>query len=99
MIRRLIDRLVGKADTPPEPLRPGEAVDGKFDVKSRGNGHRYDMAKALQRTQEVQEARRRLGLDEEEELRIPEDYLRGPLPKTVQHSMLERGSYSETQGR
>ncbi|MER3395172.1 MAG: hypothetical protein C4319_00065 [Acidimicrobiia bacterium] len=99
MIKRFIERIVGKTDTPPEPLRPGEAVEGTFEVKLRENGHRYNMAKALQRTYEVQEARRKLGLDEEEELRLPEDYLLGPVPKSVQQSMLERDRYLDTQRR
>jgi hypothetical protein len=84
MIKKLIDRLVGRDETPPEPLKPGQAIDGSFDVKMRRNGARYDLAKALQRSQQVIEARKRLGLDEEEEVRLPEDYLRGPVPKVVQ---------------
>jgi hypothetical protein len=96
MIKRFIDRLVGRSDKPPEPLRPGQAIDGSFEFKDRGNGQRYNMAKALQRSYEVQEARRKLGLDEEEELRLPEDYLHGPVPKSVQQTLLERGTYSDT---
>ncbi len=95
MIKRFIDRIVGRSDTPPEPLRPGQSVGGDFEFKKRENGARYDMAKALRRSYEVQEARRKLGLDEEEEIRLPEDYLRGPVPKSVQQSLLERGNYSD----
>lgn len=96
MIKRFIDRLVGRTDSPPEPLRPGQAVDTSFEFKDRGNSHRYDLAKALRRSYEVQEARRKLGLDGDQELRLPEDYLRGPVPKSVQEDLLERGSYSDT---
>ncbi len=96
MIRRFLDRFVGRNDTPPEPLRPGQAIDGRFEFKDRSNGGRYDAAKAYRRSFEIQEARRKLGLDaDQEELRLPEDYMMGPVPRSVQQSMLERGNFSD----
>lgn len=89
MIKRLIERLVNKDEAPPEPLKPGQSVDGSFELKDRGNGKRYDMVKALQRSYQVQEARRRLGLDEDEQVRLPEDYFTGPVPKVVQEAQYQ----------
>lgn len=86
MIKRLIERLVNRDETPPEPLKPGQSVDGSFEATKRGNGKRYDMVKALQRSYQVQEARRRLGLDEADQVRFPEDYFGGPVPKVVQEA-------------
>lgn len=51
----------------PAPLMPGESVDGEFEYDPLGRGDkRYDMARAYARTQEIADARRRLGLEDDD---------------------------------
>lgn len=66
-------------DRAPEPLMPGEAVDGDFEYSLEGKGEkRYDLARAYERSLELASAREKLGLDEDDEIVavLDEDMLR-----------------------
>lgn len=67
MLKNIGDKFKRRRKRTPQPLMPGEAVDGEFIMLRDGDGgKRYDLVAADRRTREIADARRTLGLEGED---------------------------------